>query len=46
MTRRAVAFLRELLQRAFAQIHTEHTWCDDGVFPPFTATRTKGTLSM
>lgn len=37
MTRRAVAFLRELLQRAFAQIYTEHTWCDDGGFTPFTA---------
>jgi DDE family transposase len=37
MTRRAVAFLRELLQPAFAQLHTAHTWGDDGLFAPFTA---------
>lgn len=37
MTQRAVAFLRAMLQRAFAKLHTENTWCDDGLFAAFTA---------
>jgi hypothetical protein len=37
MTQRAVAFLRAVLQRAFAHLHTESTWCDDGVFAAFTS---------
>lgn len=35
MTARAVAFLRELLQTAFAKLHTGETICDDGLFAPF-----------
>ena len=35
MTARAVAFLRDLLQTAFAKLHTEITSCDDGLFAPF-----------
>jgi hypothetical protein len=35
MTARAVAFLRELLQTAFAKLHTGHTICDDGLFASF-----------
>jgi Transposase DDE domain len=37
MTRRAVAFLRALLQRAFAQLHTGDTVCDTELFAPFPA---------
>lgn len=37
MTRRAVAFLRELLQRAFAKLHTGNTVCDGELFTSFTA---------
>jgi hypothetical protein len=35
MTARAVAFLRDLLQTAFAKLHTGDTVCDDGLFTPF-----------
>ena len=31
MTARAVAFLQELLQTAFAKLHTGHTICDEGI---------------
>jgi hypothetical protein len=34
-TERAVAFLRDLLQTAFAQLHTGETACDDALFAPF-----------
>src|SRR5262245_12357347 len=37
MTRRAVAFLRALLQRAFAQLQTGDTVCDADLFASFTA---------
>jgi hypothetical protein len=37
MTWRAVAFLRELLQRAFATLHTGNTVCDAELFASFTA---------
>jgi hypothetical protein len=37
MTLRAVAFLRAMLQRAFAHLHTANTWCNDGLFTTFTA---------
>jgi hypothetical protein len=37
MTGRAVAFLRALLQRAFAKLHTGETVCDTELFTPFTA---------
>jgi len=37
MTWRAVAFLRAMLQRAFAKLHTEDTVCDAELFAPFTA---------
>lgn len=37
MTQRAVAFLRVLLQRAFAQFHTGTTVCDPELFAAFTA---------
>jgi hypothetical protein len=37
MSRRAVAFLRELLQRAFAQLHRGDTVCDAELFAAFTA---------
>lgn len=37
MTQRAVAFLRALLQRAFAQLHGGDTVCDAELFAPFTA---------
>src|SRR5499426_806075 len=37
MTRRAVAFLRALLQRAFAKLHTGDTVCEVELFTPFTA---------
>lgn len=35
MTARAVAFLRNLLQTAFAKLQTGDTICDDGLFAPF-----------
>ena len=35
MTARAVAFLRELLQTAFARLHTEVTSCEDTLFASF-----------
>jgi len=35
MTARAVAFLRDLLQTAFAKLHTGHTICEEGIFAPF-----------
>jgi hypothetical protein len=37
MTQRAVAFLRELLQRAFAKLHTGDTVCDGTLLASFTA---------
>ena len=37
LTRRAVAFLRALLQRAFAKLHTATTLCEAELFTPFTA---------
>jgi len=37
MTPRAVAFLREVLRRAFANLHTDHKGCDDGLLAAFTA---------
>jgi hypothetical protein len=37
MTRRAVAFLRALLQRAFAQLQRGDTVCDANLFASFTA---------
>jgi len=37
MSRRAVVFLRELLQRAFTKLHTGDTVCDAELFAPFTA---------
>src|SRR5215510_10668513 len=37
MTQRAVAFLRAMLQRAFAQLHTGDVVCDPDLFAPFTA---------
>jgi len=37
MTQRAVAFLRVLLQRAFAQLHTGTTVCDPELFAALTA---------
>src|SRR4029453_16197606 len=37
MTPRAVAFLRAMLQRAFAQLHTGEVVCDPELFAPFTA---------
>ena len=37
MTRRAVAFLREMLQRAFVQLHTGDTVCDAEFLALFTA---------
>jgi len=35
MTERAVVFLRDLLQTAFAKRHTEATGCDDALLAPF-----------
>jgi hypothetical protein len=35
MTVRAVAFLQELVQTAFAKLHTGHTICEEGIFAPF-----------
>ena len=35
MTARAVAFLQELLQTAFAKLHTGETICEEGIFAPF-----------
>lgn len=35
MTERAVAFLRDVLQTAFAQLHTEAPGCDDALLAPF-----------
>jgi hypothetical protein len=35
MTVRAVAFLRELVQTAFAKLHTGDTICEEGIFVPF-----------
>ena len=37
MTRRAVAFLQALLQRAFTQFHTGSIVCDPELFAPFSA---------
>ncbi len=37
MSWRAVAFLRELLQRAFARLHTGNTVCEGDLFAAFTA---------
>jgi hypothetical protein len=37
MTRRAVAFLQVMLQRAFAKLHTGNTVCDTELFASFTA---------
>lgn len=35
MTARAVAFLQDLLQAAFAKLHTGDTICEEGIFAPF-----------
>lgn len=35
MTARAVAFLQDLLQTAFAKLHTGDTLCEEGIFAPF-----------
>jgi hypothetical protein len=35
MTARAVAFLQDLLQTAFAKLQTETTICEEGIFAPF-----------
>ena len=35
MTARAVAFLQDLLQTAFAKLQTEATICEEGIFAPF-----------
>ncbi len=35
MNPRALVFLRELIQAAFAQFHTPHTVCDAALFTPF-----------
>ena len=35
MNDRGVAFLRDLLQTAFAKLHTGDTVCEDGLFAPF-----------
>jgi hypothetical protein len=35
MTARAVAFLQELLQTAFAKLYTGNTICEEGIFAPF-----------
>jgi Transposase DDE domain len=35
MTARAVAFLQEWLQTAFAKLHTGDTICEEGLFAPF-----------
>ena len=35
MTARAVAFLQDLLQTAFAKLHTGDTVCEEGIFAPF-----------
>jgi hypothetical protein len=35
MTARAVAFLQDLLQTAFAKLHTGHTICEEGIFASF-----------
>jgi hypothetical protein len=35
MTARAVAFLQDLLQTAFAKLHTGDTICEEGIFGPF-----------
>jgi Transposase DDE domain len=35
MTVQAVAFLQELLQTAFAKLHTGDTICEEGIFAPF-----------
>jgi hypothetical protein len=36
MNTRALAFLREMLQSAFAKLHTGNTVCEEGLFAPFT----------
>lgn len=35
LTARAVAFLQDLLQTAFAKLHTGTTICEEGIFAPF-----------
>ena len=35
MTARAVAFLQDLVQTAFAKLHTGDTICEEGIFAPF-----------
>jgi hypothetical protein len=35
MTVRAVAFLQDLVQTAFAKLHTGDTICEEGIFTPF-----------
>jgi hypothetical protein len=35
MNGRAVAFLRDLLQTAFAKLHTPDTVCDEDLLMPF-----------
>lgn len=46
MTRRAVAFLRELLQRAFAQLHLGDTVWDAGLFAAFSAVHIADSTSV
>ena len=35
MNRRALAFLQDLIQTAFAKLHTGDTVCEEGLFTPF-----------
>jgi len=35
MTARAVAFLQEIVQRAFTKLHTGDSICEEGIFAPF-----------
>jgi hypothetical protein len=37
MTRRALAFLQEMIQTAFAKLHANDTECEGGLFAPFTS---------
>jgi Transposase DDE domain len=35
LNRRALAFLQEMIRRAFAKLHAGHTVCEEGLFTPF-----------
>jgi len=37
LTRRALAFLQDMIQTAFARLHTADTLCEDGLFADFSA---------